>query len=215
MKDPRIRSDIPYPGKPCFKEPFFDMDIGDSLFYPLPADPRKYAREVIRVSVAASRASKRPGYKFSVCKVVEESVPGIRVWRVQPLYSKNAKYNPAPKIKRAEKPVVKSSGTSSVSRFDLNGKGEYVPFAPIDPDPAPDPEPPFVTEPQFGDELRALNPSEKTRAFPVKVWEDYSGTFQRVSKETGFRFTKRSCTLEGQLVPPSPWAVAFYIERNR
>ncbi len=70
-----IRDDVPIPTRPFIaKYPFAEMEIGQSFFVP-GATTKKLAGSLYY-------AHRALGYKFVTRTVVENDLPGVRVWRL-------------------------------------------------------------------------------------------------------------------------------------
>jgi len=76
-----IQSNIPIPSPDRGRKrkyPFPDMAIGDSFFLP----NCNTARMRSTVHNSATSFAKKTGKKFTTRTTVEDSVPGLRIWRI-------------------------------------------------------------------------------------------------------------------------------------
>lgn len=83
----KIDTNVPLPtprGRPAaFPFPFADMQVGDSFFVPTAEGDLRKVRNRLASSIVRFRQKVDINAKFSTRVVDEESVNGIRVWRVQ------------------------------------------------------------------------------------------------------------------------------------
>ena len=80
-----------------------------------------------------------------------------------------------------------------ISRFDLNGKGEYVPQSPTDLNPPPEP-PETSRKEMFRAELEAAPFDVQGQVYPVDEWETLhlDDIMSEVSAALGYHFVKRA-----------------------
>ena len=74
----KIDSHVPPPPRKSRRYPFRDMLPGQSVFYP---GENKSDRQH-PAYMAAKTLQKRHGLRFTLRSVVEDGVPGVRIWRV-------------------------------------------------------------------------------------------------------------------------------------